>query len=114
MIYHNIAMKKIFIVDSYNINLFVLNEYLKESYDVETFSESYECISRMHECLPEVIIVNCGVDYSVAEDIKKEFPDVRIIGTSASRYNEECPVIDQIIIKPIYKPVLMKCLSAMT
>ena len=107
--------RQIFIIDNYRINLFILNEYLKDDFKVELFQDSTGCISRMHHECPEIVLLNCESDDENAENIKKIFPNVKIIGTTATYHKEDYDKyfkrgIKHIIVKPIYKQALMSCI----
>jgi CheY-like chemotaxis protein len=113
-------MEKICIVDDYDINLFVLNEYLKEIYEVIEFCDANSCIEYLRNNKIKVVLMDClmpDIDgYKATEIIKKEIDNVKVIGVTANPFEDniekckECGMVE-VIVKPIIKSNLIKIIN---
>lgn len=113
-------MEKICIVDDYDINLFVLNEYLKEIYQVIQFTDAKKCIEYLRHNKTKVVLMDCLMPemdgYEATEIIKKELHDVKVIGVTANPFDdniEKCKKsgMDYVIIKPIIEKKLIEIIN---
>ena len=103
-------MEKICIVDDYDINLFVLKEYLKDKYEIISFNKAKNCIDYLKNNKVKVVLMDCIMPimdgYEATEIIKKDLKDVKIIGITANPFEdniEKCKKsgMDNVVTKPI-------------
>lgn len=106
----------VYIVDDYPINLFILREYLKNEYIVKTFSNGEECLNEVKREVPDIVLMDFNSPLEIVHTLKKNYPSVRLMGITASQdmgYESESSTecMERVMIKPLSKPELMKCLS---
>lgn len=113
-------MDKICIVDDYDINLFVLNEYLKEIYEVIQFNDARKSIEYLRNNETKVVLMDCLMPiidgYEATKIIKKELQNVKVIGITANPFEdniEKCKNcgMDDVIVKPLIKKDLLKVIK---
>jgi CheY-like chemotaxis protein len=113
-------MERVCIVDDYDINLFVLNEYLNETYEVIQFTDSKKCIEYLRTNKIKIVLMDCFMPaldgYEATKIIKKELNNVKVIGVTANPFQdniEKCKLsgMDDVIVKPIIKTVLMEIIK---
>ena len=113
-------MEKICIVDDYDINLFVLDEYLKENYEIIQFDDAKKCIEYLRNNKIKVVLMDClmpGMNgYQATEIIKKDLKDVKVVGVTANPFEdniEKCKKsgMDDVIVKPIIKKNLIEVIN---
>lgn len=114
-------MEKICIVDDYEINLFVLREYLQNNYEIVSFNEASKCIEYLKNNKVKVVLMDClmpGMDgYEATEIIKKSLPGIKILGVTANPFEDNikrCYAcgMEGVITKPIIKEILLEKLSS--
>jgi CheY-like chemotaxis protein len=116
-------MEKICIVDDYDINIFVLKEYLQDKYEIISFSKAKSCIEYLKTNKVKVVLMDCIMPimdgYEATEIIKKELGDVKIIGVTANPFEdniEKCKKsgMDNVVIKPIIMEDLLAKIEAVS
>lgn len=109
-------MKKVCIVDDYEINLFVLREYLQNDYEVISFNNPIKCIEYLENNDVELVLMDCVMPemdgYTATEIIKNKFPNTVVIGVTANPFEENinrCYLsgMKSVITKPIIKDELI-------
>lgn len=111
-------MINICIVDDYPINIFILEEYLKELYNVKSFSNAKDCIKYIKtNPKVDVILMDCNMPemngYTATEIIKKINPKIKIIAVTANSFETDIKHcfdagMDDVLVKPIFKEKLIK------
>lgn len=113
-------MKKICIVDDYEINLFVLDEYLKENYEIIKFNNAKKCIEYLEDNEIKLVLMDCYMPFMDGHEatkiIKQKLNNVKVIGVTADPFDdniEKCKIsgMDDIIIKPIIKKNLIEIID---
>lgn len=112
-------MERICIVDDYDINLFVLDEYLKEYYEVVQFSDAKKCIEYLKNNKIKIVLMDCfmpEIDGYEATKIIKEMQNTKVIGVTANPFQdniEKCKLsgMDDVIVKPILKQELLETIK---
>jgi CheY-like chemotaxis protein len=110
-------MKKICIVDDYDINLFVLEEYLKEKYNTVSFNNAKDCIDYLRTNETDLVLMDLnmpnlnGLDAS--EILKHENPSLKIIIITAHVSEKDLTTciknkISDVLVKPIFKQNLIE------
>ena len=112
--------EKIYIVDDYNINSYVLSEYLKDLYSVVCFDNAQDCIDRLDTSLPHVILMDCNMPvmsgYDATLIIKQKHSEIRIIGITANCFVEDLQKcydcgMESVLVKPIFKEALISTIE---
>jgi CheY-like chemotaxis protein len=106
----------IYIVDDYNINLFIFEEYL-ENYKVKTFKNGADCIKEVRILKPELILMDIKMPdldgYDTSKIIKEIDRDIKIIGISACNQRDTVKKgilcgMEMLLIKPVMKNDLVE------
>jgi CheY-like chemotaxis protein len=109
-------MLKVCIVDDYHVNIFILEEYLKDSYDVISFDNAVSCIEYVKKNIVDVILMDCSMPvmdgYTATRILKKIQPTVKVIAVTANSFDTDIQKcyssgMEEVLVKPIFKEKLL-------
>lgn len=111
-------MLHVCIVDDYKINVFILEEYLKDIYNITSFFNAKDCINYVKSGNKvDVILMDCNMPemngYTATEIIKKINPEIKIIAVTANSFEKDlkrCFLsgMDDVLVKPVFKDTLIE------
>lgn len=113
-------MELIYIVDDYDMNLFILEEYLNNDYTVVKFKKAQDCIVHLKRTHAKVVLMDCKMPemdgYRATEQIKERFNNVTVIGITGNSYGEgldKCykSGMSHVVVKPIVQKKLLKIIK---
>lgn len=109
-------MLKVCIVDDYHVNIFILEEYLKDYYQVISFDKAVSCIEYVKKNRVDVILMDCSMPvmdgYTATSILKKIQPSLKIIAVTANSFDTDIQRcysagMDEVIVKPVFKEKLL-------
>ena len=114
------ATKNIFVVDDEPEHRTLLNEILSPlNFNVVMAQDGIECLEMLKHCLfkPDIFLLDISMPgmsgWSLAQSIRKQFPDCTILMTSANAHIQPTSSrnpSDAVLVKPIRHPELFKLL----
>lgn len=110
-------METVCIVDDYQMNLFVLEEYLNKNYNIVSFNKPEDCILYLKTHQVKVVLMDCKMPemdgLEATRIIKKNNPKIRVIGVTGLSSDYEIKTcyesgMEYVITKPINREELLK------
>lgn len=114
-------MKKVCIVDDYDINLFILEEYLKKSFRTKSFLNARECIDFVKNNKVDVVLMDCNMPvmngYDATKLIKNIDPKIKVIAITANSFQKDIAKciesgMDDVLVKPVFKEKVIECINS--
>jgi CheY-like chemotaxis protein len=113
-------MKTICIVDDYDINLFIIEEYLNKSYKTFSFCNAQDCIEYIKNNKVDLVLMDCNMPimdgFTASKIIKKMNPDIKIVAVTANSFEMDIKKcyesgMDDVLVKPVLQERLLKTIK---
>lgn len=114
-------MKKVCIVDDYDINLFILEEYLKKTFNTKSFLNAKDCINFIKNNKVDVVLMDCNMPqmdgYTASKLIKEINPEIKVIAVTANSFKKDIlkcieSGMDDVLVKPVFKEKVIDTINS--
>lgn len=114
-------MKKVCIVDDYDINLFILEEYLKKTFNTKSFLNAKDCINFIKNNKVDVVLMDCNMPqmdgYTASKLIKEIDPEIKVIAVTANSFKKDIlkcieSGMDDVLVKPVFKEKVIDTINS--